>query len=152
MTQYKDGFNAGHSIRQSENTAGIMFVLEAERDNPRFDEVTILEHAAYFLEWDEHWTGKRSQIVRRNGKLYRAIHDVLDPAQNIDPELDATMQLWKAFADPTEEWPEWSQPIAGVDTPYDKGDKVTHNGKYWLSDEDQNVWEPGAWGWTEVIL
>ncbi len=150
MGKYDDGFKAGHAIRQTENTAGIMFVLEAESENPRFDEITILEHAVYFLEWDEHWTGKRGQIIRRNDKLYRAIHDVLDPSQNLDPERDITMQLWKPLADPTEEWPEWSQPIAGVDIPYDKGDKVVHNDMRWISDVDNNVWEPGAWGWTAV--
>ena len=30
------------------------------------------------------------------------------------------------------------------------GDKVTHNGKTWVSDIDNNVWEPGLHGWTEL--
>ena len=28
-------------------------------------------------------------------------------------------------------------------------DKVTRNGKTWVSDADGNVWEPGMHGWTE---
>lgn len=43
---------------------------------------------------------------------------------------------------------EWEQPDST--NPYAKGDKVTHNRKTWVSDIDGNVWEPGAYGWTEV--
>ena len=31
-----------------------------------------------------------------------------------------------------------------------KGDKVTHNGKTWQSEIDNNVCEPGVYGWAEV--
>ena len=48
--------------------------------------------------------------------------------------------------------PEWEQPDST--NPYMKGDKVTHNGKTWVSLIDNNVWEPGATGtaalWQEV--
>lgn len=30
------------------------------------------------------------------------------------------------------------------------GGKVTHNGKTWVSDIDNNVLEPGLHGWTEL--
>ena len=42
---------------------------------------------------------------------------------------------------------EWEQPEST--NPYMAGDKVTHNGKTWVSDIDNNVWEPGAYGWSE---
>jgi hypothetical protein len=32
-----------------------------------------------------------------------------------------------------------------------KGDKVRHNNKVWISIIDNNVWEPGVYGWEEVI-
>ena len=44
--------------------------------------------------------------------------------------------------------PEWEQPDST--NPYMAGDKVTHNGKTWISDVDNNVWEPGVYGWSEV--
>ena len=44
--------------------------------------------------------------------------------------------------------PEWEQPEST--NPYMAGDKVKHNGKIWISDIDNNVWEPGVYGWTEV--
>ena len=44
--------------------------------------------------------------------------------------------------------PEWIQPDST--NPYMTGDKVTHNGKTWVCDCDNNVWEPGVYGWSEV--
>jgi chitodextrinase len=44
--------------------------------------------------------------------------------------------------------PEWEQPDST--NGYMAGDKVTHNGKTWISTVDNNVWEPGAYGWNEV--
>lgn len=42
----------------------------------------------------------------------------------------------------------WEQPDST--NGYRKGDKVTHNGRTWVSDVDSNIWEPGVFGWTEV--
>ena len=48
--------------------------------------------------------------------------------------------------------PEWEQPDST--NPYMTGDKVTHNGKTWISLVDNNIWEPGVTGtealWSEV--
>lgn len=43
---------------------------------------------------------------------------------------------------------EWVQPDST--NPYNKGDKVLHNGKTWVSTIDSNVWEPGVYGWEEI--
>ena len=48
-----------------------------------------------------------------------------------------------------EEWPEWVQPVGSTDA-YAKDAKVAHNDKHWTSDVDNNVWEPGVYGWTEA--
>lgn len=45
---------------------------------------------------------------------------------------------------------EWEQPDST--NPYMTGDKVSHNGKTWVSNVDNNVWEPGASGWDEIAL
>lgn len=39
----------------------------------------------------------------------------------------------------------WEQPDST--NPYQKGDKVSHNGQNWVSNVDNNVWEPGVYGW-----
>lgn len=44
--------------------------------------------------------------------------------------------------------PEWVQPDST--NPYMAGDHVMHNGQEWVSLIDNNVWEPGAYGWEEV--
>lgn len=44
---------------------------------------------------------------------------------------------------------EWKPVQPGVNEAYKKGDKVTHKGKTWISDIDNNVWEPSVYGWTE---
>lgn len=40
---------------------------------------------------------------------------------------------------------EWVQP--GSTNAYMRGDKVTHGGQTWISTCDNNVWEPGVYGW-----
>lgn len=43
----------------------------------------------------------------------------------------------------------WEQPDST--NPYMTGDKVTHNGVEWVSTCDNNVWEPGVYGWEALI-
>lgn len=48
-----------------------------------------------------------------------------------------------------EEWPEWVQPKGSTDA-YNKDAQVTHVEKHWVSEYDNNVWEPGVYGWREA--
>lgn len=63
---------------------------------------------------------------------------------------DVSPSLWVRTDE--EEYPEWRQPTGATDA-YNTGDKVSHNGKHWISNIDGNVWEPGAVGsellWSE---
>lgn len=47
-----------------------------------------------------------------------------------------------------EEIAEWVQPDST--NPYMTGDRVLHNGSTWESTVDNNVWEPGVYGWAEA--
>lgn len=59
--------------------------------------------------------------------------------------------LWARMDDPAIEYPNWVQPTGAQDS-YPSGAKVTHNGKKWTNTHgDGNVWEPGVYGWTEVV-
>lgn len=87
--------------------------------------------------------GERYQYA---DKLYKCLQAHTTQA---DWKPDDSPSLWVGISDPAEEWPEWSQPVGSTDA-YAKGAKVGHNGKHWTSDVDANVWEPGAYGWTEV--
>ena len=84
--------------------------------------------------------------VLYNGTLYKVLtaHTSQD-----DWTPDAASSLFAKVLIPDETIvPEWEQPDST--NPYSAGDKVTHNGKTWVSDIDNNVWEPGVYGWTEL--
>ena len=106
-------------------TANIAFVVMAEKGD--IDDTTAMENIDVFAPWQSGVAYKQGDL-RTYGegeqrKLYRCV--------------------------PAEEWPAWSQPIGAHDA-YEKGAKCSHNGKHWVSDVDNNVWEPGAYGWTEA--
>ena len=61
-----------------------------------------------------------------------------------------TPALWTNYV-PVSEGPQpWVQPTGAQDA-YQVGDKVTHADKTWESDTADNVWEPGVYGWVEVL-
>lgn len=110
------------------------------------DDNDALECIELFPKWGKRIgtdviTGERMQ---HNGALYKCIqpHHI-----QADWTPDKTPALWVKVS--VEEWPAWLQPQGGADA-YMKGDKVSHNGKHWVSGIDNNVWEPGVYGWGEV--
>lgn len=136
--------DAGTEIKKASDTGGIMFVTMAESGS--IDDVTAAEHAELFAEWAYPVAYKKGNIRRYKGTLYKCVQDHTSQA---DWMPDAAVSLWASTADPAEEWPEWSQPVGAHDA-YGSGDKVSHNGKHWISSAAANVWEPGVYGWTEV--
>ena len=60
---------------------------------------------------------------------------------------DVAVSLWARTS--ADEWPEWIQPTGASDA-YQAGDKVSHAEKHWVCDVDNNVWEPGVYGWSEA--
>lgn len=99
-----------------------------------------------YPDWDPksypYFAGER---VSYNDEYYRCIQNHTSQA---DWAPDVAVSLWVKIPNPSEEWPEWVQP-QGYHDAYGAGDKVSHNGKHWISDVDDNVWEPGVYGWTE---
>lgn len=81
-----------------------------------------------------------------NGGLYRCL--TAHTAQDTWNPVDAHSLWAKVLIPDPDVIPEWEQPDST--NPYMTGDKVMHNGKTWISDVDNNVWEPGAYGWSEV--
>lgn len=84
--------------------------------------------------------------VQYEGKLYKCLQP---HTSQEDWTPDAAVSLWVEVSDPAIEWPEWKQP-AGAHDAYNKGDKVSHLDKHWISDIDANVYEPSVYGWSEV--
>lgn len=79
-------------------------------------------------------------------QLYQVLQDHTSAAEWTP---DAATSLYKAIGITEDGYPEWVQPLGATDA-YSKGDKVSHNGSHWVSAVDNNVWEPGVYGWTEV--
>lgn len=106
----------------------------------------IIEYPSFVEKWKsglDYDTGKRLEY---NGTIYK----VLQPHTSQDTWTpDQAPSLFaKVLIPDSSVIPEWEQPDST--NPYSAGDKVTHNGKTWVSDIDGNVWEPGVYGWSEV--
>ena len=84
---------------------------------------------------------------QHNGELYKVVQETVFQTQ-YEPGAEGTSSIFVKIS--LEEWPEWIQPTGAHDA-YAKGDKVTHSSKKWTSDVDANTWEPGVYGWTEVV-
>lgn len=128
-------------------TSAIAFVVMAESGT--VDEITASEHMDVFAPWqpDVAYTvgNLRTYGQGEDVKLYKCVQAHTSQA---DWTPDVSASLWAVAGDPGEEWPEWSQPIGAHDA-YDVGDKVTHNGKHYVSTASANVWGPGVYGWQE---
>ena len=103
-----------------------------------------LENEELFPVWrlKEYVTGER---VRYGETLYKCLQN--HTAQS-DWTPDTAVSLWVRVDDPSVEWPEWAQPQGAADA-YPLGAKVSHLEKHWVSEYDNNVWEPSVFGWQE---
>ncbi len=127
-----------------QRVATISFVKMAERGE--VDDVTATECTYAFASWQQNIKYETGNLREYGGSLYRCI---IAHTSQVDWSPDVATSLWKKVGDPCEEYPEWSQPIGAHDV-YEKGDKVSHNSKKWVSIVDNNVWEPSVYGWEEI--
>lgn len=113
------------------------------------DDAEALSLQILYKQWNKQ-VGKELQVgeyVNHNDVLYKVLqqHTVQDNwAPDVSPSLFA-----KVLVDPTGDTVlDWEQPDST--NPYMKGDKVKHNGVIYESEVDNNVWEPGVYGWVVV--
>lgn len=112
------------------------------------DDETALSVPSFFQAWDEN--GEEYAVgdrIQYNGKLYKVlIAHISQPTWT--PDVSASLFAEVLAGQDGTDIGEWVQPDST--NPYMKGDKVTYNGKTWVSDIDNNVWAPGAYGWSVV--
>lgn len=120
-------------------------VIEANAET--MTDEAALESPELYPEWDGGAVALTAgQRVRRGGVLYKVL---LDHTTQADwPPEDSPSLFAKVLIPDEGETPAWEQPDST--NTYMKGDKVTHNGKTWVSTQDYNSWEPGVFGWDEV--
>ena len=109
------------------------------------DNKTALEAVCLHPNWSAGTSYEVGSKVQYKGVLYRCL--TMHTAQ-ADWLPDVAPSLWARLLTEDGKILPWEQPDST--NPYMKGDKVTHNGKTWESTIDNNVWEPGVYGWTEV--
>lgn len=135
--------NIGELFMKERQVNTIAFVTLSESGS--IDDVTASEHVDLFTPWEHPVSYTVGQLRSYKERLYRCVQAHTSQA---DWTPDTAVSLWISVSDPAEEYPEWSQPVGAHDA-YMSGDKVSHNGKHWVSTADNNVWEPGVYGWDE---
>ena len=121
-------------------------MVRAQINTLAVDDQTALRMAAFYPEWVSGVAYTTGYKVQHGGKLWCCLQD---HTSQDGWKPDSVPSLWAKVLIPDETVaPEWEQPDST--NPYSVGDKVTHNGKTWVSDVDNNVWEPGVYGWTEA--
>lgn len=105
-----------------------------------------LTAVAIYPLWNSSAAYAAGDRVRYDRVLYKCLQ-----AHTAQPSWTPTAapSLWaKVLTSDTGAPLPWEQPEST--NPYMKGDKVTHAGKTWVSTIDNNVWEPGVYGWEET--
>lgn len=100
--------------------------------------------AAAFPTWAPGQTVQTGDLRYYDGGLVECVQGHTTQADWAPADAPA---LWKVWRDPDEAAP-WVQPQGAHDA-YQAGDRVTHNGKTWVSNVNGNVWEPPT-QWTEA--
>lgn len=106
---------------------------------------TALEHPEAFPIWKVNQNYIKGERIRYSDALFKVLQDHTSQS---DWTPDVAVSLFARVDDPSIEYPDWRQP-SGAHDAYMKGDKVSHNEKHWISTVDDNVWEPGVYGWDE---
>lgn len=102
-----------------------------------------LDNIMAFPKWEVDRVYFLDERVRYKDVLYKVLQQ---HTSQEDWTPDVAVSLFVKVS--IEEYPQWVQPTGSHDA-YQKGDKVTHKEKHWVSDVDNNVWEPSVYGWTE---
>lgn len=98
-----------------------------------------------YAEWGTNKAYAIGDRVRYADTLYKCVQ-AHTSSESYTPDI--TVSLWaEVLPGQDGDIGEWVQPDST--NPYMTGDKVTHNGKRWISTIDYNVYEPGVYGWEE---
>ena len=123
----------------------LRMIIEANAELLTDDAALEMPHA--FPQWDPEGIYDVNDRVRYEDTLYKCVQTHV--AQD-DWNPDDSPSLWaEVLPGQNGEVGEWTQPTAT--SPYMKGDRVMHAGQTWESVVDNNVWEPGLYGWELVI-
>lgn len=118
-----------------------------EKASTSLEDGDALDAVELFPAWAEGIAYAVGQRIQYGGKLYKCVQAHTSQA---DWTPAATPAMWTEVAKPGE-IPVWRQPT-GAQNAYMTGDKVHYpdaDGPVYVSTVDNNVWEPGVYGWEE---
>ena len=113
------------------------------------DDTEALKVKMLYKQWDKQIDKplEVGEYIQYQDVLYKVLQ--AHTVQESWTPTDAPSLFAKVLTDPTGETIlDWEQPDST--NPYMKGDKVIHNGKTYVCTIDNNVWEPGVYGWEEI--
>lgn len=131
-----DILEQARAIRASMDAASIVLTDEQAAKAPRL-----------YPAWKESESYAVGERIRYNGILYKVLQ-AHTSQEDWTPDVAVSLFAKVLISDPMT-IPAWEQPEST--NPYKKGDKVTHNGSTWVSTVDNNVWEPGVYGWEKAV-
>ena len=121
-------------------------------DGLNLTESQSMEIADLYEPWAAGKAYKTGKIVKygMNADGETQLYTVLqDHTSQAGWEPDKAASLFKPVGFNASGLPIWTQPLGASDA-YQTGDKVSHNGKHWISTASGNVCEPGVYGWEET--
>ena len=117
--------------------------------NLKLDDSQAMEIADLYPAWEVNRSYKQNDIVKygknadQETQLYTVLQDHTSAAQWTP---DTAVSLYKKIGFDPSGIPIWTQPLGATDA-YKMGDRVKHKDQVWKSTIDNNVWEPGVYGW-----
>ncbi len=126
--------------------------LQMAVQSAKLPEGQALEVAELYPKWTYPKTYAADEIVGYGVKKEGGtqLYKVLQAHQSQeDWKPDTAPSLYQKIGFTEDGTAIWSQPLA-VEDAYKLGDRVSHKGQLWKSTVDNNVWEPGVYGWEEV--
>lgn len=108
-----------------------------------------MEVADLYPEWATMKAYPENEIVKYGvnadgeTQLYKVIQAHTSQA---DWTPDTAASLYKKIGFTDEGVSIWTQPLGAIDA-YMKGDVVSFENQLWKSTVDNNVWQPGVYGW-----
>lgn len=143
---YLDEQKRQQAIQECEKLANEL-AKQSILNNATDDQAFIMR--CLYPEWSgESVSYKKNDRFMYHEKFYKVLQDHISQS---DWTPDAASSLYVEIADPAEEWSEFKQPTGAHDA-YAKDDKITFEGKHYISLIDANVYSPTAYpaGWSLV--
>ena len=131
----------------TENPVEKAMITLARMQAKALSDTDALEVTALFPVWEAGTAYQEGDRFTYGDNFYKVLQDHTSEEQWKPGEAPS---LYVLVSDPAVEWPEWREPTGAHDA-YNTGDKVTYNGKRYVSKIDGNTTVPGTDGryWEE---